>query len=190
MRPEQTIDRRAARTEKALHKALISLILDKGYEPITVQDIIDRADVGRSTFYAHFTGKEDLLKRGFEMLRRELAEAQRAAASGRAGSRKTPLAFSLAMFEHAYAHKDVYLALVGGRGAAVVLGEIRRVLCDFVQKELGESGDDALPRAVRVQFVVGTFLTMLTWWLERKPKLSPAEVNAMFRRLVLEGIGG
>jgi AcrR family transcriptional regulator len=179
-------DRRAARTEKSLHQALISLIIERGYEPITVQDIIDRADVGRSTFYAHFTGKEDLLRHGFELLRRDLTEGQ----AKLAGDGRTPLAFSLAMFEHAYARRDVYLALVGGRGATVVLGEIRRVLSDFVQKELGDSGEDTLPRAVRVQFVVGTFLTMLTWWLEKKPKLSPAEVNAMFRRLVLEGIGG
>jgi AcrR family transcriptional regulator len=50
------MDRRAARTRRALHGALMSLILRKGYEAITVQDIIDEADVGRSTFYAHYTG--------------------------------------------------------------------------------------------------------------------------------------
>src|SRR6476659_8968394 len=54
-------DRRVARAKRALKEALTDLILEKGYEAVTVQDIIDRADVGRSTFYDHLTHKEDLL---------------------------------------------------------------------------------------------------------------------------------
>ncbi len=54
-------DRRVGKTRKALKEALTDLILEKGYEGVTVQDIIDRADVGRSTFYAHFIDKDDLL---------------------------------------------------------------------------------------------------------------------------------
>jgi AcrR family transcriptional regulator len=58
----EVMDRRAARTRRALHGALMSLILRKGHEAITVQDIVDEADVGRSTFYAHYAGKSQ----GFE----------------------------------------------------------------------------------------------------------------------------
>src|SRR5918996_3826094 len=87
----EAMDRRAARTRRALHGALMSLILRKGYEAITVQDIIDEADVGRSTFYAHYTGKEDLLRSGFQTLRAELTEAQRAARASIRGSRDEPL---------------------------------------------------------------------------------------------------
>lgn len=54
-------DRRVRRTRRALHQALIGLMLERGYARITVQDILDRADVGRSTFYAHFRNKDDLL---------------------------------------------------------------------------------------------------------------------------------
>jgi AcrR family transcriptional regulator len=72
---EGGMDRRAARTRRALHGALISLILRKGYDAITVQEIIDEADVGRATFYAHYRGKEDLLRGGFEELRAELRAA-------------------------------------------------------------------------------------------------------------------
>src|SRR5215467_10760821 len=54
-------DRRVARSRRALKEALTDLILEKGYEAVTVQDVIDRADVGRSTFYAHFVDKDDLL---------------------------------------------------------------------------------------------------------------------------------
>ena len=54
-------DRRVARSRRALKEALTDLILERGYESVTVQDVIDRADVGRSTFYAHFLDKDDLL---------------------------------------------------------------------------------------------------------------------------------
>ena len=54
-------DRRISKTRRALKKALTELILELGYEDVTVQDVIDRADVGRSTFYAHFVDKDDLL---------------------------------------------------------------------------------------------------------------------------------
>jgi AcrR family transcriptional regulator len=62
-------DRRVQRTNQLLRAALVSLIQEKGYENITVQNIIDRANVGRATFYAHFENKEDLLVSGFEDLR-------------------------------------------------------------------------------------------------------------------------
>jgi len=71
---EGSMDRRATRTRRSLHQALISLILRKGYDAITVQEIIDEADIGRATFYAHYRGKEDLLRGGFEALRAELHE--------------------------------------------------------------------------------------------------------------------
>ncbi len=87
-------------------------------------------------------------------------------------------------------YKQVYRALVGGRGGAVAVNEIRRVLSDLVQEELsGASEDGAVSRELAVQFVVSTFLTVLTWLLTRKPKLAPSEADAMFRRLVIAGIG-
>jgi AcrR family transcriptional regulator len=138
---------------KALHGALMSLIVRKGYEAITVQDIIDEADVGRSTFYSHYTGKEDLLRSGFQTLRAELAEAQRAAGTKSDGSHEGPLGFSFAMFEHAGEYKQIYKALLGGRGSVIVVNEIRRVLSEIVQKELsGVQKDKAIPQEVRIQF--------------------------------------
>ena len=56
-----TIDRRISKTKKAIYQAFLQLLNDKGYEATTVQDIIDLADVGRSTFYCHYESKELLL---------------------------------------------------------------------------------------------------------------------------------
>ena len=63
---QERTDRRIDRTVTALRKALIDLILEKHYDSITVQDIIDRANVGRSTFYTHFRDKEDVLFRDWK----------------------------------------------------------------------------------------------------------------------------
>lgn len=185
----QAIDRRAARTRKALHHALLSLILRKGYDSVSVQDIIDEADVGRSTFYAHFTGKEDLMRSGFQALRAELSEAQ-STMPATAGVAKEPLRFSAAMFEHAGRYTDHFRTLVGGRGGAVAENEIRQILHELVRQELTAALDEnAVSREFIVQFVVGAFITALRWWLERKPKLQPSQVDREFRRLVLGGIG-
>ena len=76
---EGQIDRRVARTRRTLHEALIRLIMRKGYDALTVQEIIDEADIGRATFYAHYRGKDDLLRGGFERLRGELKAARQEA---------------------------------------------------------------------------------------------------------------
>jgi AcrR family transcriptional regulator len=68
-------DRRVRRTQKLLHGALISLALEKNYDSITIQEILDRADIGRSTFYAHFKGKDELLISGIHELRDTLESA-------------------------------------------------------------------------------------------------------------------
>ena len=185
----ETIDRRAARTRKALYEALISLILRKGYETITIQDLIDEADVGRSTFYAHYTGKEELLRSGFETLRKLLIEAQRNALAKTERDGGERLGFSLAMFEHACQNRTVYRALIGSSGGAVIGNEIRRVLSEVVKKDLAAVPDDgAIARDLRVQFVVGTFLNVLLWCLEQKADITPPQIDAMFRRLVLNGL--
>ncbi|TIT76722.1 MAG: TetR/AcrR family transcriptional regulator [Mesorhizobium sp.] len=181
------IDRRAARTRRALHQALLALMLRKGYEALSVQDIIDEADVGRSTFYAHYTGKEDLLRSGFQMLRQELIEAS-AARAGAEASGDDPLGFSTAMFEHAARYADHYRTMIGGRGGAVTENEIRLILSEMVRQELPAALHGDVPRDFVVQFIVGAFLTALNWWFERKPKLLPSQVDAMFRSLVLDGL--
>jgi AcrR family transcriptional regulator len=181
------IDRRVARTRRLLHQALMQLIRRKPYDRITIQDLLDEADVGRSTFYAHYVGKDELLRRGFEELRAELEADQE---HSNAVANEPALAFSLAMFAHADRYKEIYRALVGSSGNAIVLAEIRRVLVDMSKKELDELAHNDLPGDLIGRFVVDVFQSVLTWWLERRPELTPAAVDAMFRRLVIPAITG
>ena len=187
---KRPIDRRVARTRGMLHQALLSLILEKGYEAISVEDICSRANVGRSTFYAHFTSKEDLKRSGLEHLRRELLERHRSAsASGEAGAR--PLGFSLPMFEHARAHMHLYRALMGSKGGAIALDTIRQTLCEFVRGELvATQSNDAtdVPRELVVQHIVGAYMAVLTWWLDGGAKTSPKRMDECFQRLMSGGI--
>src|SRR5712692_5376492 len=117
---KRSIDRRVGRTTKTLHHALISLILKKNYEAITIQEICDAANVGRSTFYAHYTSKDDLHQRGIENLRKVLADG-RSDSPVDEGDRGRSLSFSRTLFEHAYDRKDLFRALAGSRGGAVAL---------------------------------------------------------------------
>src|SRR5882724_11296655 len=111
-------DRRVRRTRNVLRQSLIALILEKGYEQITVQDILDHADVGRSTFYTHYQGKDDLLLSGFD----ELREAFAREAAARPDEILRP---TLALFEHVNGHSPLYQAMVGRRGHDLAMRSIR-----------------------------------------------------------------
>ena len=176
----KTIDRRVLRTRTMLRQALLSLSSRRDYDSISVEDICEAANVGRSTFYAHYTSKDDLFRSGFEHLRHELAERQ-----AQAGSRQ--LGFSLAMFEHAREHLDHYQALVGRHGGSVAIETIRTILVELVRREFSRS--EAVPREFTVQYVVGAYLAVLAWWLDGGAKLPPQRVDAMFRRLAFDGVG-
>lgn len=186
-----TIDRRVARTRRTLQHALLAVMLRKGYDATTVEDICAEADIGRSTFYAHFTGKEDLKRSGLEHhLRDALLERQRQAKAQSGQRKQERFAFALHVFEHARGHLDLYRALVSKGGAATTLVMIRQILTDMVRRELADlpKGADAPPREAVVQFVVGAFMSLLTWWLDSGAKLPAERLYAMFRDLVTGGV--
>ena len=184
------IDRRAARSRRMLRDALMTLILRRNYEEITVQDIIDEADVGRSTFYAHFAGKDALLRSGFSELRDELHALQDAAEAGRDEPGRPAFAFSAAFFQHACDHRRIYRALIGGHGGKVMVNELERVLAELVRKELDPPPSaPGVPVEVMTQFVVATFHTVLRGSLAREPGLPASDMDAFFRQLALRGIG-
>jgi Transcriptional regulator C-terminal region len=87
---------------------------------------------------------------------------------------------------------DLYRALVGGRGGAIALSSIREILSGLVRTELAATADknstDAIPSEIVVQYVVGAYMAVLTWWLDGGAKLPPRRIDAMFRRPAIEGI--
>ncbi|MBB6464259.1 AcrR family transcriptional regulator [Aminobacter lissarensis] len=179
------IDRRVARTRTALYDALVALIRRKDYATITVEDILAEADVGRSTFYAHFTSKDDLLQRSLERLRDLLIEVQQGSGHGADATGWDP---ARTLFEHVSEYADVQAALAGGHGGAVLREAVDKVLADVLRQAMGTGLVGGLPRELVIQHVVATFNTTLHWWFEHRPEMAPAEVDALFRQLLLRGL--
>ena len=185
-------DRRVQRTQQVLRTALVSLIEGKGFEALTVQNIIDRANVGRATFYAHFDNKEDLLVSGFDGLRAVLKELQRQAHMRTASSDERLFAFSHEMFAHIAEYRTVFRAMVGKRSGALVQQLLQKIVVDLVRDDLkamvGRRDNRSAPAEAVVQFVTGGFFGLAMSWATGKLPLSVEEVNALFRRLAMPGV--
>lgn len=189
---EEHIDRRVRRTRELLRSALTSLILENGYERVTVQDICDRADVGRSTFYAHFRDKEELLLSGFDDLRKELrgafADHERRTAAGDTSSGAWA---ALAVIQHVAEYRAVS-SMLGSRGSAVAIARLRRLLSellrDHLQMQLDPATRTQVPMEVTVQFAVASLLGLIDWWLDHDRPYSPEQLEELYRRLAEPGI--
>jgi AcrR family transcriptional regulator len=193
MSPSPT-DRRVRRTRELLRSALLSLVLEKGYDRITVQDILDRADVGRSTFYAHYRDKEDLLRAGFEDIRAALA-AERSAGETEPGSGADvdllqPL---LIVFTHVERHRQFWGPLSRKGGADLITRLLRESVEDLARRHLqahfgGPRVDPTRLEAAR-EFVAGACMGLVVWWLGHEDVPSSAEeIHAIFRSLAAPGL--
>jgi len=186
-----TTDRRIRRTRELLRRALFSLIQEQGYDRITVQDLLDRADIGRSTFYAHYRDKDDLLRSAFEDIRSALAAERKAVeqAPGASGQFLQPL---LVVFRHVEGHRHLWQPLARKGGAEVAT----RILRDHVTELVREHLSSQFPRLGRnqpqleaaVQFLASACMGLLTWWLDNDVPYSAEELYAIFRRLTTQGV--
>ena len=178
-------DRRVRRTRRALHEALIELVLEKGYERISVREILDRADVVRSTFYAHYQDKDALLFSCFEEMLGRLRDAV-GTLSPADIARPAEL-----LYEHAYAHRTVYRALCGRPGGNLVAGHLQRmvgqVLTEHLSGPLAASGAD-LPVDLVVTHYTDTTLGLLGWWVTHDFCHGPAWPAKAWRQLALPGL--
>jgi AcrR family transcriptional regulator len=165
----------------------MSLIREKGFDAITVQEILDRADVGRSTFYAHTTGKVDLLRKSVRQLRSELLAQTLTKEKSGTG---VMLSYSRFMIDHLDSNRDLYYNVVHTRGGDVVLKEIRNLVADFAREDLGAYGiAPGVTCEFAVQYLSGAFMAVVTWWLDRRPPVTAAELDAMFRGYAERGLG-
>jgi AcrR family transcriptional regulator len=185
------VDRRVRRTRELLRRALLSLIQEQGYDRITVQDIIDRADIGRSTFYAHYRDKDDLLLSGFEDIRAALA-TERAEAEHGAGAKRELLQPLLTVFRHVEAHRHFWQPLTRKGGAEVVVRILRDYVADLVREHFRAQFPAVAKNQVQleaaVQFVVGAFIGQGIWWLDNDIPYSAEEMYSIFRRLTTRGV--
>ncbi len=171
-------DRRVQRTRELLHRAFIALILERGYDAVTIRDVVQRAGVGRSTFYTHFGDLEEfLLSHADERWMETIAVRGRA--------QRPFLGFTLPLLEHAQEYRRIWRALVGNKAGAALQKSFKKTLLRLIREDLVK----VLPRqrpAVSegtARYLAGAFCELLFWWLDSPGALSPAEVDALFHRL-------
>jgi AcrR family transcriptional regulator len=180
-------DERARRTCERLGNALITLIVEKPVDKVTVQDVLDRASVGRSTFYLHYRDKNDLLlsqlEKFLEMMSTALSLRQ---------ERSRRVAPVTELFAHIGNQNKIYRTLGDSghlteffelaqgyfaRGIEQRLRETMQV-SEFPQREL----------AARASALAGALLSLLRWWLDRGEKELPESMDRLFHRMVWKGL--
>jgi AcrR family transcriptional regulator len=175
-------DRRTARTRLALRQALLALMSERGWDAIGVQEICERANVGRSTFYTHFQNKDELLRGGFEDLRHALQASASSTSSAERQGGETGMPFVLGLMEHAYENRKLFRTLIGRRSGYVVHQRFKQMLATMVEDEL-KTVPPGVPRAAAARWTAGALFELLSWWVESRSSATPKELLEMFRRL-------
>jgi AcrR family transcriptional regulator len=181
-----TGDRRVRRTRTSLQDALIGLAGEKPYHKIAVTEILNRANVGRSTFYQHFRDKDELLLSGIhEVLR------TRRAGHDASSALEHVLAFSRSFLDFVDRHRHAHNPGMTDDNRATVHAHLRDVLTDVLEHDFttmrrrSQPATSDVPVALVARYVASTFVLVLDWWVESGAALTPAEVDARFRALVL-----
>ncbi len=183
-------DRRVRRTRCLLHEALFGLIGEKDYDRISVSEILERANIGRSTFYMHFRDKDDLFASAIQ----EKLESMRAADPASGNPVGPILGFSRAVFEHIDSNRAAGGARMGRRGRAILHEHLRAVLARWIRDEMARASriraltPRGIPTELVAQHVASTFVLVLDWWVDSDCASSPAEADALFRALVLPAL--
>jgi AcrR family transcriptional regulator len=177
-------DRRVRKTRKALRDALVELILEKGYAAVTVGDIADRADVGRTTFYAHFTDKEDLLLGGFAEMHEAPVKASPETGIGRL------VALARDMITHADQERRLYRAVFGFGGAGPLQARMGVELASFLEEELGGAYPEASTAKVTMAARMATtaFLGLISWWLDGDEPLTGESICQAFESFAIPAL--
>jgi AcrR family transcriptional regulator len=186
-KPRRKLDERAIRTRDRLGSAFVALIHEKPIEDVTVQDVLDRASVGRSTFYLHFRDKNDLLlsqlEKFLEMMSTSLSIRKEVS------HRVVPVA---EFFTHIENQRRLYRILADAGRLNDFFDLAQGYFARGIEHRLRES--KRLPKisqgelAARAFALAGSLLSLLRWWLDRGAKESPGEMDELFHRMVWNGL--
>jgi len=192
-------DRRKLRTKKQLKESLFQLILEKGYDLVTIEDITERANLGRTTFYLHFRDKEQLLLQSIDSIAVDLIKQIDPSllsftSENLEYKRKNLISMPVTLvFKHASENANLYKIILRGEGAFKISNRFRTIINEAaIQimsiriKELGIN-QLKLPVEVLANFFAGSLLTLVTWWLENNQPYPAEDMAEMYRELVMNG---
>ncbi len=185
-------DRRIVRTRALLRDALLELIIEKGYQDITVQDITDRADVARTTFYLHFTDKDDLLFKSMREIYEELISHVPVPTPEQLASGEYMLGDG-SDFKHVAQYAEFYKIMLGEKGSPVFLKRVRQLLAEAYEQQflvaLVPTGvTPRIPLGLLGYMLAGLQLGTITWWVNQDLQGNPDEINVMCERFVHHGL--
>ena len=181
-------DRRVQRTRERLQKALIELIGERGYDAITIQDIVDRANVGRTTFYLHYSSKDELFMSCHEAIVSEFhfgplyphPLAREELLSPEAPPRM------ISAYRHLLDARALLYPIFRGKDSLLILRRIRDGSAQEIEANLRAAfagADSAIPFDVLANYLAGAQIALVQWWLERRQPHTPEKLAQTFHRL-------
>jgi AcrR family transcriptional regulator len=168
-------DRRIARTRRQLREALVSLVIERGWDSVSVTDVCDRADIGRSTFYVHFADKEELMFSGFQTLEATL-ESVRKNAPGQ-------FAFARELVVHAQDNLPLFRALVATKTGRHVTSHLRAVSTRLVLADLRALRLSGARQVQVAHYIAGGLVELMVTWLEGPTRRQANELADTFLEL-------
>ena len=183
---EKRMDRRQRKTREAIFGAFSELLSKKHYHQITVGEIIERADVGRATFYAHFETKDFLLKELCEELFCHIFES---AEEGKEKHRhifecEAPSSVFLHLLQHLQNNDNNILELLACDNNELFLGYFKDNLKELISKQLhlfSNKATEDLPRDFWINHISATFVEAVRWWIDNGKKESPQTLSDYFQ---------
>jgi AcrR family transcriptional regulator len=180
-------DRRLRKTRQGLRQALLDLLKEKRYEDISVQDIIERADVARSTFYAHFMDKDDLLTGQNGIFAENLGKDMAGHSSHNHGEGFS----SLTWFQHIQAQGDILKVIAKDPAMDIAMKTLRKLIhqnvLDGLRAHHQSGGKAQVPISLLADYLTDTLMSMVKWWYQNDMTYSPQQMDALFKELVLPG---
>ncbi len=182
------MDRRQKKTREAIFSAFTTLLSKKSYSKITIQQIIDEADVGRTTFYAHFETKDDLLKELCQELFGHIVLSAMDATHthGLYSNNEAPTSIFCHLLQHLQENDRNILVLLSCESSELFLryfkSSLNQLIAQQFLKEYPRSNE--LPEDFLVNHISGSFVDMVLWWIQRKMQPPPEQLDLWFRSVI------
>lgn len=186
------LDRRIVRTRRRLSEALLELMREEPFEAITIQNITDRADLNRATFYLHYSTKEELLIASLEARFDELVkEIETTLPLSPERPLWTDCEAERMVFSHVKANVDLYRVILSDRGLGAVTHRIIKYIAEVAKTDLQKSmeGHDMpdFPLEVVSNHYAGGLFSLLIWWIENDFPIGVDEIAKISHNISLNG---
>lgn len=190
---EKKTDRRVLRSMKMLRTALVREIEEKDYDVITISDIVKRADLNRSTFYAHYQDKHDLLQQSVRDVFAELTDGLREFISPNRSklSKAEKRVAMVKVFELVMENADFYRVILLIKGDLKFTSQLEEVFASMIASHVSqldcEKNEEEIPMDLFYAYATSSIIGIIKWWIKSELKYSPSFMASKLEQLITEG---